>query len=281
MLAPSGESASSKIVPPAKPLLPSPVSIAPCCRVIFCASRVILPDAPIELSLRCAVALVALATTRLDTVTLDDRVILSSACKVRLPAFQLVPPPEVPPSAFAPSLRSKSAEITIFWGSIRISPCGPFSELAERLPPASATVSRAENSTNPPAPLVLALLVLAPLALAPLVLALALIAAPLLRVDVPCAITTTEPASPPPAALAVTDAPAPSVISPSASNWIEPASPPLWPSALTSPVMIISSSAASLVSGTALPSRDIIDVCELPGERLTRLSMATTARAPD
>ena len=266
MLAPSGESASSKIVPPAKPLLPSPVSIAPCCRVIFCASRVILPDAPIELSLRCAVALVALATTRLDTVTLDDRVILSSACKVRLPAFQLVPPPEVPPSAFAPSLRSKSAEITIFWGSIRISPCGPFSELAERLPPASATVSRAENSTNPPAPLVLAL---------------ALIAAPLLRVDVPCAITTTEPASPPPAALAVTDAPAPSVISPSASNWIEPASPPLWPSALTSPVMIISSSAASLVSGTALPSRDIIDVCELPGERLTRLSMATTARAPD
>ena len=122
MLARSGESASSKTVPPAKPLLPSAVSIAPCCRVMFCASNVISPEAAIELSLRCAVALVALATTRLDTVTFEDKVILSSACKVRLPAFQLVPPPEVPPSAFAPSLRSKSAEITIFCGSIRMSP---------------------------------------------------------------------------------------------------------------------------------------------------------------
>ena len=266
MLARSGESASSNTVPPAKLLFPSAVNIEPCCRVMFCASNVIFPEAPVELSLRCAVALAALATTRLDTVTFEDKVILSSACRVRLPAFQLVPPPEAPPSAFAPSLRNKSAEITIFCGSIKMSPWRPFSAFADRLPPASSTVSRAENSTKPPAPLPLAS---------------ALIAAPLRSVEVPCAMTTTEPASPPLAAFAVTDAPAPSVISPSASNWIVPASPPLCPSALTSPVIIISSNAASLLSGTTTPSSDTIEVCEIEGERLTRLSMATTALAPD
>ncbi len=93
------------------------------------------PDAPVELSFRWAAALLALATCRLETVTFADRVILSSACKVRLPAFQLVPPPDRPPLAFAPSLRNKSDAIMIFCGSIRMLPCAPFSDAADRLPP--------------------------------------------------------------------------------------------------------------------------------------------------
>ena len=79
-------------------------------------------------------------------------VMVSSACKVKAPAFHVVPPPVLPPLLSVLS-RNKSALITISSGSIKIAPCAPLAAAADSWPPASSTVLRAENSTKPPSPI--------------------------------------------------------------------------------------------------------------------------------
>ena len=91
------ESASKVTSPAAKPAVPSAVMVAPPFTIIFCDCRVISPESAIDASLICAEASDAFVTRRLDTTMPEATVILSSACKVRLPAFQLSEAVSVPP----------------------------------------------------------------------------------------------------------------------------------------------------------------------------------------
>ena len=104
---------------------------------MFFDCKVISPDAAIELSFRCAVALDAFVTRRDDTVTLLDSRMVSVACKVRLPAFQLVLLSPDPPAADAS--RKRFEEMVILSGSIRTDPAVPLVALADSAPPVSYT----------------------------------------------------------------------------------------------------------------------------------------------
>ena len=117
---------------------------------MFFDCNVISPEAAIELSLRWALALDEFVTRRLDTVTELPNRIVSVACNVRLPAFQLVLLSPVPPSDEAS--RNRSEEIVMLSGSIKTEPATPLLAAADKVPPASSTVPMAENSTKPPSP---------------------------------------------------------------------------------------------------------------------------------
>ena len=133
-------------VPPANPLSPFAVIVALSPSRISGACRVISPESAIEASLRCALAELSFATRRLEIVISSATVIRLSACRVRLPAVQLTPPFDV-------LSRSISTETLIVSGSINTEPAVPDSASADNVPPASVTVSTAENSTKPPSPL--------------------------------------------------------------------------------------------------------------------------------
>ena len=123
--------------------------------MIFCDSSVMSPESPTEDPVRCAVALAEFDTWRDEIVTFCATVILSSACRIRLPAFQVIELPlsdELVPPFVTPVLRSISALISNAAGSINTVPCCPFCADADKDPPDKATTLRAENSTNPPSP---------------------------------------------------------------------------------------------------------------------------------
>ena len=149
------ESASNVTSPPAKPLSPSAVIMAPSRTMIFCDSKVISPESPIDAPVRCAVALEEFETWREEIVTFCETVMLSSACRIRLPAFQVIElllSDELVPPLATPVSRSISALISRAAGSISTVPCWPFWADADKDPPDRATTLRAENSTNPPSP---------------------------------------------------------------------------------------------------------------------------------
>ena len=231
---------------------------------MVCAVRVMSPEFPVDKSFRCAVALLALVTTRLDTVTFCPTEIVSSAKSVRLPAFQLVPLALLVPPVAVVS-RSKSAEMTIFAGSIRTAPSCPSEADADSLPPASSTVCLAENSTNPASPLEPAL---------------ALILAPVPSRAALSAITVTVPPSllaPTPSA--DTRAPRSSAISLPAAKSIVPAFSLAEPLAKTVPETVTSFRASKSMVGEST-KRSTTSVGARLLSKLTRSEISMRAVSP-
>ena len=169
----------------------------------------------------------------------------------------------IPPAAVAS--RNKSAEITISSGSINTAPSVPSRAAAERLPPASSTSRMAENSTNPPSPLV------PPSAER---------RAPRPKIAASSAkVMTVPPSELAPTPSAERSAPDDNVISSPARTSTLPASMPAAPSAPRRPA-ISTSSSALIEMPASTPDKSTIAPDRPDDSRLMRLSIETTALVP-